>query len=297
MLFLGQTFFKGTDCGNGAEIDLSNMKEITLDNGKYNDLFISKNILKDTLEWDYDTILYAMFKDNLLAGNIEFAIDTITSIRIKQRIKNEFEWQTIFEIPINSVEDLKFIRTYPYAKGNDTTYEFALVPVLNGDIEGNINITECTSSFDGAYLIETNVMLHMFINFELSQQREQDATVVKTVGRAKPFYISNGMSNYDSGQINVTFIQMNPDCQLDIKNGHEYRKYVNDILVDKRPKILKLDDGRMWLIGITDSIPQDSNGNSNMPIHTINWSEIGDCNDQNDMYVNGFIDISVIKGW
>ena len=292
MIFLGRTFFSGSQCGDISAVDTSGVNSITLQNGIYDDLYVSDDVrtnLEDMdFEWDFNTVLYAMFKNDLLAGNIGFAIDTITSIRIKQRVKGTFTWTTIIDVLVNSIEDLKFIRTYPYCKGN-TIYEFAMTPILNGNIEGNLNIMECESSFNGAYIIEPNAALHMFLNYQMNQQRERSGTIVQTLGRVKPFYISNGLYNYDSGSINVTFIQMDDQCQFDVDNGSAYRRYIDNILSDNKPKILKLDDGRMWIIGITDAIAQSDSG-TKYPTHTINWTEIADCDNAYDLYVNGFID-------
>lgn len=297
MLFLGRTFFRDNKCAQINPVNVNNISHIRLSGGIYDDLFITKDIYTDLdkipLEWDFSTILHAAFRNDLLAGNLGFAIDTISSIRIKLREKGKFEWTTIYDIPISSIEDLSFIRNYPYCKGN-TTYEFAMIPVLNETIEGNLNIIECTSDFDGVYLVDSQAALHMFLNFESTQQRNQNATVVNTLGRAKPFYITNGISNYDSGQINVTFIQMNDNCEFDIKNGAFYRKNIDNYLTDKRPKILKYKDGRMWIIGITDVISQSSDLFA--PVHTISWNEIADCDNPYDMYLNGFLDTYIKEG-
>jgi hypothetical protein len=295
MIFLGSAFFSGNQCGDISAVNSSKINSLTLQNGIYDDLYVSKdaplNLDNIKLEWDFDTVFYAMFKNDLLAGNIGFAIDTITSIRIKKREKGTFVWTPIIDVPIKSIEDLKFIRSYPYCKGN-TTYEFSMSPILNGSIEGNLNIMECESIFNGAYIIEPEAALHMFLNYQMSQQRERSGTVVQTLGRRKPFYISNGQYNYDSGSINVTFIQMDDQCEFDLKNGAKYRQYVDDVLSDNLPKILKLDDGRMWIIGITDVISQ-SDSATQVPSHSINWTEIADCDDAYDMYVNGFNDTFV----
>lgn len=292
MIFLGQTFFSGSQCGNISAVNTEGVDLVAIQNGIYDDLLISKDIYTDLdelkLEWNFNTALYALFQDNLLAGNIGFSIDTITSIRIKQRVKGTFTWTAIIDVPVNSIEDLKFIRSYPYCRGN-TIYEFAMTPILNGNIEGNLNIMECESAFNGAYIMEPEAALHLFLNYQMNQQRERSGTIVQTLGRNKPFYISNGLYNYDSGSINVTFIQMDNQCNFDQDNGSSYRKYVDDILSDNKPKILKLDDGRMWIIGITDAISQSDSG-TKVPSHSINWTEIADCDDAYDMYVNGFID-------
>ena len=106
MYFCGQTFYRDNKSSQSALVNITNLNSITLDNGVYDDLFITKNynteITNSNKEWNFDTVLHAMFNGNLLAGNVEFALNTITSIRIKQREKGKFDWITIYDIPINS---------------------------------------------------------------------------------------------------------------------------------------------------------------------------------------------------
>ena len=95
MYFCGQTFYRDNKSSQSALVDITNLNSITLDNAIYDDLFVTKNynaeITQSNKGWSFDTIMYAMFKGNLLAGNIEFALNTITSIRIKQREKGKFD--------------------------------------------------------------------------------------------------------------------------------------------------------------------------------------------------------------
>ena len=290
MYFCGQTFYRDDKCFNSSMVDITKINSIILDSGIYDDLFVTKNYNKEitnsSKEWDFDTILHAMFNNNLLAGNIEFALNTVSSIRIKQREKGKFDWITIYDIPINSIEDLNFVRTYKYCKGN-TNYEFAVVPVLNNTIEGNMSIVECESKFTGAYLMERDSSIQMVVNLESTQQRNHSSTTIQTLGRTKPFYITNGMSNYESGSINVVFIQFD-NCEPNTKTVAKYRKEIYDMLTNKKPKILKFDDGRTYIIGITDAISQSSD--IDIPVSTITWTEIGDIDSEEDLYENDFLD-------
>ena len=290
MYFCGQTFYRDIKSSKSALVDITNLNSITLNNGIYDDLFVTKNynmvITNSNKEWNFDTVLHAIFNNNLLAGNIEFALNTISSIRIKQREKGKFDWITIYDIPINSIEDLNFVRTYKYCKGN-TDYEFAVLPVLNNTIEGNMSVVECESKFTGAYLMECDSSIQMVVNFESTQQRNHSSTTVQTLGRTKPFYITNGMSNYESGSINVVFIQFD-NCEPNTKTGAKYRKEIYDMLTNKKPKILKFDDGRTYIIGITEAISQTSD--INIPVSTINWTEIADIDSEDDLYENDFLD-------
>lgn len=290
MYFCGQTFFRDNKSSQSSLVNVTKINSITLDNGIYDSLFVTKNynieINKNNKKWTFDTVLYAMFKDNLLAGNIEFALNTITAIRIKQREKGKFDWTTICDVQINSIEDLAFVRTYKYCKGN-TDYEFAMIPVLNNNIEGNMTVVECKSEFTGTYLMERDASIQMILNFESSQQRNHSSTTIQTLGRIKPFYITNGMANYESGSINVALLQFN-NCELDNENSSRYRKYINDMLTNKKPKVLKFEDGRTYIVGITDAIQQSSD--MHIPITTINWTEIADIDNEEDLYENDFVD-------
>lgn len=290
MYFCGQTFYRDDKCFNSSMVDITKINSIILDSGIYDDLFVTKNYNKEIInsnkEWDFDTILHAMFNNNLLAGNIEFALNTVSSIRIKQREKGKFDWITIYDIPINSIEDLNFVRTYKYCKGN-TNYEFAVVPVLNNTIEGNMSIVECESKFIGAYLMERDSSIQMVVNLESTQQRNYSSTTIQTLGRQRPYYITNGMSNYESGSINVVFVQFD-NCELNTKTGAKYRKNIYDILTNKKPKILKFEDGRTYIVGVTDTISQTSD--IDIPVSTINWTEIADIDNEEDLYENDFLD-------
>lgn len=290
MYFCGQTFYRDDKCFNSSMVDITKINSIILDSGIYDDLFVTKNYNKEITnsnkEWDFDTILHAMFNNNLLAGNIEFALNTVSSIRIKQREKGKFDWITIYDIPINSIEDLNFVRTYKYCKGN-TNYEFAVVPVLNNTIEGNMSIVECESKFTGAYLMERDSSIQMVVNLESTQQRNHSSTTIQTLGRQRPYYITNGMSNYESGSINVVFVQFD-NCELNTRTGAKYRKNIYDILTNKKPKILKFEDGRTYIVGVTDTISQTSD--IDIPVSTINWTEIADIDSEEDLYENDFLD-------
>ena len=290
MYFCGQTFYRDDKCFNSSMVDITKINSIILDSGIYDDLFVTKNYNKEitnsSKEWDFDTILHAMFNNNLLAGNIEFALNTVSSIRIKQREKGKFDWITIYDIPINSIEDLNFVRTYKYCKGN-TNYEFAVVPVLNNTIEGNMSIVECESKFTGAYLMERDSSIQMVVNLERTQQRNHSSTTIQTLGRQRPYYITNGMSNYESGSINVVFVQFD-NCELNTRTGAKYRKNIYDILTNKKPKILKFEDGRTYIVGVTDTISQTSD--IDIPVSTINWTEIADIDSEEDLYENDFLD-------
>ena len=64
-----------------------------------------------------------------------------------------------------------------------------------------------------------------------------------------------------------------------------------DFLTNKKAKILKDWNGNFWLIFITDSIQTDYENNSGMSIVNVEakWTEVGDANNGNDLYLNGIL--------
>jgi len=289
----------GMFCGDNHSFDFTptdvpNINNIKIKNGIYDEVFATRNTNFEYSEnnkvWDFYTILYPLFQSNLYAGNVSFTSDTVTAIRVKRRKKGTYTWDVIFEVPIYTNADFTFERFDRFARGN-TEYEYSLVPVISG-VEGNLNTNEIKSEFDGIYLVEKDVVYHCYLNTKIPEtQRHQNSTIIETLGRKKPYVIKNGDLNYVSGSLNVTFIDKGLNCEYDIENGWKYREQVDDFLTNGRPKILKSDTGEMWLVSIVDSIPQDFSQHWQMPIHTIQWIEIGDCESTEDLFDADLIDV------
>lgn len=288
----------GMFCGDNHSFDYTptnvpNIKSIKIGNGVFDEIFATRStsipLTEKSKEWTFDTILYALFKDNLFAGNVEFTSDSVSAMRIKRRKKGTYTWDTFFEIAISTNEDFNFERLDRYARAN-TKYEYSLIPVING-VEGNLNINEIETKFDGFYFIEKDVIYRALLNTELHTERNHNGKTVTTLDRKYPFHITNGNSNYTSGQLQATFIDKLLDNSYDVQNGWKYREQVNDFLTNGKPKILKDDEGRMWMVGIVDSIPENAQGHYQHIISNISFVEIGDSESVEDLYDNNFIDL------
>jgi len=227
MIFLGATAVC-TDVLKATYNDTFSAVDIM--NAYFDDLYASSdsNYNSETLSWDFSTIFWAAFKGNLLAGNILIPIDSISSIRIKVREYGETLWKTIYEYEINSEEDFNFAKTYYYLKGNKTQYEFAIVPVLNGT-EANYITNTIVSDFDGCYFCTQSKQYHAFINLSVEVTTNKEKNYITTLGRKKPFAISNGLSQYDTLSVSASFVPMN-GCELDFDNAAYYRQEVNKFL-------------------------------------------------------------------
>jgi len=293
MIFLGATV-TGTDVLKTTLGD--NINVIDVMNCLINDLYVSANAdynkQNDSLIWDINTIFWATFQGNLLAGNILIPISAISSMRIKVREYGDTLWRTIYEYEINSEEDFNFAKTYYYLKGNKTQYEVAIVPVLNST-EANYITNTVISDFDGCYLCTQAKQYHAFVNLSLEVTTNQNKEFITTLGRKKPFAISNGMSQYDTLSMSTSFVPVKDNCQLDFENAVAYRREVNNFLTENQAMILKDNKGRRWMVSTGNTISQSVDGHPDNIIYNIEFTEIGDSDSTTDLYNAGLSDVDV----
>ena len=108
--------------------------------------------------------------------------------------------------------------------------------------------------------------------------------------------VSNSILNSDSGSVTGTFIKIDcTTCEIDRNGGLQYRNDFKNRLANKRPLILKVYDGRIWMIRVTGGIQDKQNGHPDIRQITFEWVEIGDVNDMKTLYLNGFSNVD--KKW
>lgn len=271
---------------------------VILMNGAYDEVFITSTVYTTwdgtiPKDWDFNTKIHALFQESLFGGNVNFTAETVTSVLVKKRKKGELEWQSIYEIPISSNDDFIFMRQDFYNRSG-VEYEYCLVPTLNeveGNYSTNYNISNILSKFSGVFLVEKSAAYHAIMDVEVEYERRWASSIVETKGRRYPFAIYNGNSNYDEIDVTASFTPFKENgCTPDFSNIHSYLKEVDNFLTNRHPKILKTQDGRMWMVCITDDISHEENGSYRNVNISFTATETGDCEDVNDLYNNGFID-------
>ena len=104
--------------------------------------------------------------------------------------------------------------------------------------------------------------------------------------------VSNSSLDCDSGSISGTFLKMNESCEkLDLPTSLQYRNDVKDRLANHKPLILKIQDGRIWMIRVTGNIQDSKGGHPDIRQLSFDWTEIGDVNDMETLYFYGFSDV------
>ena len=282
----------GTDIIKPSKGD--NIHSIDIMNCLVDDLYACANPeynMSNGLSWNFNTIFWATFQGNLLAGNILIPISSISSMRVKVREYGDTLWRTIYEYEIHTEEDFEFARTYYYLKGNKTQYEIAIVPVLNGT-EANYIINTVVSDFDGCYLCTKSKQYHAFINLSVEVTTNKEKNYITTLGRKKPFAISNGLSHYDTLSVSTSFVPID-GCELDFDHAVAYRQEINKFLTENDAIIFKDNKAHRWLVSIGNPITQSVDGHPDNIIYNLELTEIGDCDSTTDLYNTGLSDVDV----
>ncbi len=295
--FLNYNFFADGDALNTAPSSVDNITNVKLTNSIFDHFNVTKNtstVVSTSIptEWDYDTIMNASFNNNIDAGNVNYLINQISSIKIKRRKQGDFDWLTLTTIPINKVEDLSFIFNDLLNQDN-VTYEYALVPII-GEIEGQYLINSIVSKFNGVFIGNAETIYKFLYEVKYSSnQRNQQVGVFQVLGQQYPIVVANGALSYESG--NVTATILNDDFEktgiIDRAEIVKQKDALKNFLTDKKPKILKDWNGNIWLCIVNSNIDVSYKEGTGMgiPVISFDWTEIGESNNQQSLYNNGIL--------
>ena len=280
-------------------IDLNYVNYLKIENGIYDDMYAThiNESLKSSgdfcvpEEWDEETYIHAKFSGNLYAGNTDFGIDKVTHIVIKRREIGEHKWMPLMVKEINSVNDFTFTETDKYAISN-TDYEYAVVPIIDGE-EWNYSISEpCEVSFDCLVVLDKDEGYSTLYDIDISATKNNTSSTITSWGKKYPIYVANAFNDYYTGDVTATFINM--DCNNmnpSVKEVTKFRNKLMDFLNNRKIKYIKDPLGRCWIACIGTSITDEDGGHPIAHKVSFNFTEIGDVNSNSDMYKYGFLNI------
>lgn len=302
MFICGSGFVGGELACALTPTGIENIHYVELKNGIYDDLYITKATdfalgSQCPQEWDFDTILWAKFNQTTHAGNVDWSLETTSHIVLKSRTQGQFQWKTIAVQEIKSLGD--FVINYPdYLVASGQPVEYAIVPVLYG-AEGTYASTSVTSRFSKMFLIEGGTVWGTNITDGFCDTtRNVPSASVELLHRKYPIFVRNTIANYDTGSCKGSFVPFADEakCELAYDSSQDfqritYQREFMDYICDSIPKILKLPDGRLWLVQVTPS-PADTaiQAYNNREI-TWSWVEVGDVNSEEDLYYLGFSNV------
>ena len=299
IMLMNYNFCSDMNCIDPVPTHMGEITDTRLYNGIFDHWYATENTDEPyptsiPEQWDYETIMDADFNDgNLSAGNVDFTLDEVTSFRIKRRVKGTFDWLTLVDIPITSVDDLD-ISFNDTLNTDETQYEYAIVPVLN-EIEGNYITNEIFSEFDGVFICDLDTIFKFYagVNYGVENQVQQ-VGVLQPLGRRFPIFVSNALANYKTGSVsglvmNDSYFAGEPYNPKDlVKEREDLMKF----LTNKKPKILKDWNSGKWLVFITGQPTMTYLENSSMALAsvTFNYAEAGEADNQQDLYDTGMLE-------
>ena len=295
--FVGYNFFADQNALNQAPANVDAITSTQISNAIFDHFNVTQNtstLVSTTIPtaWDYDTIMDAGFNGDINAGNVDFLVEEISAIKIKRRIQGTFDWITLNTIPINSIDDLTFAFN-DLLNADYVTYDYALVPIME-DVEGDYIINSILSQFNGVFIGDYSTIYKFFYDVQYgTNARNQQIGTFQPLGNQYPIVIANGLLSYESGTVSATIL--NDDFEdtgaIDPPVIVEEKTIIKDFLTNKKPKILKDWNSNVWLCIVVDSPQVTYKAGSGMAIPQVqfNWVQIGDANNQADLYNNGIL--------
>ena len=289
-------------CSDGNALDpmptsVNNITTTTIQNGIYDHFYAGYDVASEyshalPTAWDFNTIMDCNFENNISAGNIDDLTSNISGVKIKRREKGTFDWTTIKEIAVTSIDDLSFIFTDNLAS-NYTQYEYAYVPIT-GQTEGSYTVSEVYSKFKGVFICDVNTIYKFYADIEYgSTDSVQKIGTYEPFGRKYPVMVSNGLLGYDTGTVSALIVPKNfsETHEFDRQAITKERNTLFKWLTNKKPKMLKDWNGSEWLCIVTGNPQTDYESNYGMGIQrmTAEWTQTGDPKVKADLYANGLI--------
>lgn len=295
---------------SGLEVDSTYY--VTLDVTTTQGMNVSAQSNTFTVSIDTPTMGSATVSNNGCDGYIsvistlsESYTSDITKIVVKRKDLGDASgvWLPLYEQTITQASDMDF--TYiDFLNQYGKKYQYALVPVLTQnqsgvivEIEGGYTVSASVDSvFDGVYIADqTNVeRVKAGAGYGNIEMNQSVGTIVP-IGSKYPIVVTNSQNQYHNGSIRGKivpndFYSNGNLSRIDIVNK---RDELEQFLTNKRAKIIKDWNGKIWLVMILSNVDCtfDDNYGMGMVEFSADWVEIGDPTIQQDLYEAGLINV------
>lgn len=274
---------------------------ITITKGIYDEVYLTKDgdeFKTDPEDWNDNTLIFVDFNNQSTSGgNMPYILSNIAYFRLKRREVGTFEWTGLYEHYFTDINDMNFTYIDRYAKGNGTQYEYCIAPVSSDGVEQTYNTMTVSSEFDGAVISDRDVSYHILLEPNIdSTTKNRESTVVITMNNKYPFIFYGSNANYYTGQFSGVAIDFNVNGNLDTywkpDDSIDYREELANWLTNGKPKILKMFDGRIWMVNVNGSVTLENADHYKKVRISFEFVEVGDPADTVDLYNNNFVDYS-----
>lgn len=212
---------------------------------------------------------------NSIKGTCTISGTTFTSYKIFRAVKNTNVWTELgksFWVKSNMTlvdNTIEFVDVY---NENNVTYDYKIELYNNTTLVKTIS-NYILSSFYGLAITDGTYYYSTILKYNIYPiVKNLESNIVKTLDKKYPYIISNGITDYYSATIEAMFLTTNQtkiDCsECEIINNYANNYSVNnnknisftlnfmDFLVNKRPKLIKTNNGLLWIVDTSTSNPQ-----------------------------------------
>lgn len=295
MIFLGETFFSGRHALFPCPAPTPDLTAIRIFDGTYSRLFLSANpsvhVYQMEEPWDADTKMNADFSVGPDAGNSGFCLKNTDHLVIRRREAGTYDWVTIFVKEIKTLDDFNIVLEDTYARAG-VAYEYCISSFLKSR-ENSYVLANVFSDFEGFYITDKNSIFGTAFDTDgCNTVRNAPTQTLELLNGKYAAVVSGSAANYDSGTISGSFPNLSEtDTALARQTSLSYRNAFQNRLADKRPFLLKTDDGRIWLAHAANGISNTTGGHRDIRRISFDWVEIGDVNDMKTLYLSGLSDV------
>lgn len=270
----------------------SKLSSFSVKNAIFDKVYLSSNCndyKKTDIEWNSDVLVLATFDSkNLEGGNIGDLGPKLQSMQLKRREVGSSKWTSLAGYLITDLDNLNFAFADYFARGRDTKYEYSVTYVLKDGTELPYISASAVSDFYGAVISDGVISYHIFLDPKItSVTRNRESNVVTTLNSRYPYVFFGSEANYDSGTFSGTIIKRIGCDNWDIANSYQYREDYVNWLTNGQAKILKIEDGREWLMTVSDEVTIDNEDHPDKVNIGFKFIQTGDYNSTDDLADSG----------
>lgn len=259
------------------------------------------NVTKDTSltysttipDWDYNTVLDCSFDNTISAGNVDIVLGQVSLLRVKRRDINSVNWVTIYEHEVTTAEDL-LVNIYDSSVPAFIEQTYAIVPVLEGNIEGDYITDVITPEWNGVFLSDGTTIFKLYnaVAYDPTTLNVPNGMLVP-IGATYPTVIQNSSNKYDSGGVSADLFGYTYEDTRKVDRA-DVVKQTNDFMIfmtNGKAKFFIDWNGYSFIIrniGNPQRSFNQSYGNGVTRV-SFTWVEQGKYYVQQDLIDNGFL--------
>lgn len=229
-------------------------------------------------EWLSNTAFLATFNGTLEAGNFSMGDMEVDTVRFKKRKRGELKWLLFDEVPYQKTQYL--YETKDRLARASIDYEYAVIPVAS-DIEGNIISNFITAEHDGLWVVDRNNSVNVFCEVDYGTiQHSTNIASFELLDSKYPIVVS-GELDYINGSISGRLLSSDSlyGNSLNVQSEVTMREIAFEFMKNGKPKIIKNDKGRYYLVTITNVKEKPYSLNNASITISFGYVEIGDAED------------------